>query len=97
MPHHLFLFVRCNRVLPRCEREAMIDQDTKMPIAGSCDDSILSRSSAHYPSRSLPGADLALIGRPFRGAAPGPVGNPFFSSLLVTDNIRPNQPGPPLL
>ena len=97
MEHHLFLFVQCDQVLPRCEREAVIDQDTKMPIAGFCDDSILSRSSAHYPSRSLPGAYLALIGRRSRGAAPGPVGKPFFSSLLVTDNIRPNQPGPPQL
>jgi len=72
-------------VLPRCEREAMIDRNTKMPIAGTCDESILSRSSAHYPSLSL------------RGGAPGAVDNPSSSSSLIADEILPNQPGSPLL
>jgi len=72
-------------VLARCEREAMIDRSTKTPIAGTCDESILSRSSAHYPSRSL------------HGGAPGAVDNPYSSSSLIADEILPNQPGPPLL
>jgi len=63
----------------------MIDQDPKKPIAGPWDVSILSRASAHDPSRSL------------HGGAPGAVDNPFSSSSLIADEILPNQPGPPLL
>jgi hypothetical protein len=80
----------------RCEREAMIERDTKMPIAGACDVSMLSRSSARYPSRSLPGAYLALIGRGLSGAAPGHVGKPSSSSSLIAYGIPLNPPGPPL-
>ena len=79
------IFVQRGRVLPRCEREAMIDRNTKMPIAGPCDVSILSRSSAHYPWRSL------------HGGATGAVDNRCSSSSLIADEILPNQPGPPLL
>jgi len=78
-------FVQRVRVLPSCERNAMIDRDTKMAIAGPWDVSILSRASAHYPSRSL------------HGGAPGAVDNPSSSSSLFADEILPNQPGPPLL
>lgn len=74
----------------------MIDRDTKMPIAGPCDVSIFSRSSAHYPSRSLPGADLAFMGRGLSGAAAGTVDNPSRSSSLFAYEILSNQPGPPL-
>ena len=92
---HYNIFCATRSSDSRREREWMIDLDTKMPIVESCDVSMLSRSSAHYPSRSLPGADLAQ-GRGLSGAAPCPAGKPSPSSLLVADEIRPNQPGPPL-
>ena len=62
----------------------MIDRYTKVPIAGPWDVSILSRASAHDPSRSL------------HGGAPGAVDNASSSSSFVVDEILPNQPGPPL-
>jgi len=74
----------------------MIDRDMKMPIAGPCDVSILLRSSAHHPSRSVPGADLALMGRGLSGAVRGPVGNPSCSSAFIAYDFLSSQPGPPL-
>jgi hypothetical protein len=93
---HYFFVVQRDRVLTRCGREAMIDRNMKMPIAGSCDVSILLRCSAHHPSWSMPGADSALMGRGLSGAAPGPFGKPSFSSSFIAYDILSSQPGPPL-
>jgi hypothetical protein len=93
MAHYAFVVQR-NRVLTRCERQTMIDRYVKMPIAGSCDVSILLRCSAHHPS--MPGADSAPVGRGLSGAAPGPVGKPSCSSAFIACDIPSSQPGPPL-
>lgn len=95
MKHNFFLSNALERFFS-CEREAMTDRDTKMPIVGRCNVSNPSRRVVYYQLRTLPGADLALRRRGLRGAAPGTAGEPSCSSSLSAYGILSNQPGPPL-
>jgi putative transposase len=69
-------FVQRARALPKPERQALIDRESKMPITRQCDLLALSRSSVYYAPRAVSEADLKLMRRldelrlkhPFLGA-----------------------------
>ena len=80
MPHSVILS-KAFECIPTAGARLMINRDTKKPIAGPWDVSILALDLSRSPRRGAPGA----------------VDNPSSSSSLIAGEILPNHPGSPLL